>query len=190
MRILLTLVFSCSFLACFNPPQKVSTATSHELWTGDPQQLRHWKMAGPGSFVHDGDTVYAQGGMGLYWYSGREFKDFELELEWQVEDVANNSGVFVRFPDPNNDPWIAVNHGYEIQICDTPAPKHNTGSIYSFKAATHIPTKEAGEWNKYRIRVVGQQYTIYINDELVNEFVGDRSEQGYIGMQNHDDASP
>jgi len=96
----------------------------------------------------------------------------------------------VRFPNPGDDPWVAVKEGYEIQICDTPAPKHDTGSVYSFQAATHLPTKPQGEWNKYLIRVVGQQYTISINGELVNSYTGDRSERGYIGLQNHDDGSP
>jgi hypothetical protein len=190
MKFLLTLTVALSAVSCFVPPKKAVEPNVVDLWTGDDAQLDNWQMAGPGEFVHDGNTVYAQGGMGLYWYNERDFKDFELELEWQVQDVSNNSGVFVRFPNPGNDPWVAVNEGYEIQICDTPAPKHNTGSIYSFQAATHIPTKSAGEWNHYRIQVVGQQYTIFINGELVNSYTGERSERGYIGMQNHDDGSP
>jgi hypothetical protein len=146
-------------------------------------------MCGPGEFVIDGG-LKATGGMGMVWYADKSFKDFELTLEWQVEDAANNSGVFVRFPNPGDDPWVAVHQGYEIQVCDTAPEKHNTGSVYSFQAGTHIPTKPVGEWNEYIIRVVGQHYTIYINSEKVNEFDGDRSTEGYIGMQNHDDASP
>jgi hypothetical protein len=147
-------------------------------------------MAGPGEFIVEGDTFYAHGGMGLWWYGEKSFKDFELHLEWKVQDDADNSGVFVRFPHPGNDPWVAVNQGYEIQICDAAQAKHNTGSVYSFQAASHMPTNPAGKWNDYDIKVVGQHYTIRINGEVVNEFDGDRTLEGYIGVQNHDDESP
>ena len=190
MKSLLTLFMMLAAASCSTPAKEDAPNNMIDLWTGEDSQLANWQMAGPGEFVHDGNTVYAQGGMGLYWYNAQAFKDFELELEWQVTDVSNNSGVFVRFPNPGDDPWVAVKEGYEIQICDTPAPKHDTGSVYSFQAATHLPTKPQGEWNTYLIRVVGQQYTISINGELVNSYTGDRSEHGHIGLQNHDDDSP
>ena len=190
MKSPLTLFLVLAAASCSTPAKEDAQNNAIDLWTGEDSQLANWQMAGPGEFVHDGNTVYAQGGMGLYWYNAQDFKDFELELEWQVTDVSNNSGVFVRFPDPGDDPWVAVNEGYEIQICDTPAPKHDTGSVYSFQAATHLPTKPQGEWNTYLIRVVGQQYTISINGELVNSYTGDRSEHGHIGLQNNDDDSP
>jgi 3-keto-disaccharide hydrolase len=159
------------------------------IWS-DASSASEWRMAGPGEFVVEGDTLYAQGGMGLYWYAEREFKDFTLELEWKVTDASNNSGVFVRFPDPGNDPWIAVNQGYELQICDTADDKHNTGSVYSFQGPSAVPTKPVGEWNRYTITVVGQLYTISVNGQKVNQYTGDRTLKGYIGLQNHDDGSP
>lgn len=154
-----------------------------------------WAMAGPGGFHVEGDTMTAHGGMGLYWYTQQAFEDFVLEFEWKVTDATNNSGVFVRFPFPENDkgemdPWVAVHNGYEFQICDTGGDGHNTGSAYSFQGSTHMPTKPVGEWNHYRIEAVGQQYTVTINGEVVNEFTGERQTAGYIGLQNHDDGSP
>lgn len=165
-----------------------SGGSVHTLWDGS--DLSGWRMAGPGEFIVEGDTFYAQGGMGLWWYGEKSFKDFELELEWKVEDPTDNSGVFVRFPNPGDDPWIAVNEGYEIQICDVGKPIHRTGAVYSFQESSHVPTKDVGKWNHYSIKVVGQQYTIRINGELVNEFTGERTLEGYIGVQNHDDESP
>lgn len=160
------------------------------LWSDGNPMENGWAMAGPGTFVVEDGVLKATGGMGLMWYTEQDFADFELQLEWRVEDPAHNAGVFVRFPNPGVDPWVAVNEGYELQICDTASEKHNTGSVYSFQAPTSVPTLGAGGWNQYRIRVVGQQYTLWINDVLVNEFTGDRTLRGYIGLQNHDDASP
>jgi hypothetical protein len=94
----------------------------------------------------------------------------------------------VRFPAPST-PWTAVNEGYEIQICDAADPKHNTGSVYSFQAPSKSAVKPAGEWNKYRIEVRGQKYSIFVNGELVNEFQGSRSLEGHVGLQNHDPES-
>ncbi|RMH03666.1 MAG: DUF1080 domain-containing protein [Planctomycetota bacterium] len=158
------------------------------LWDG--ATLDGWSMAGPGAFLIEDGALRATGGMGLLWYSAESFRDFVLKLEWMVEEAEDNSGVFVRFPDPGDDPWVAVNQGYEIQICDAAEDKHNTGSIYSFQGPTSIPTRPPGEWNEYTITVVGQHYTVQINGETVNEFDGERSREGYIGLQNHDDGSP
>lgn len=188
-------VVSCSeevpvpeFVAAPAEPPPADVVTT--IWgSGDPLE-NGWKMAGPGAFVAEGDTMYATGGMGLLWYAGKDYENFCLELEWQVTEAANNSGVFVRFPDPGNDPWVAVHKGYELQICDAAENKHNTGSVYSFQGPTSIPTKAVGEWNHYSITVVGQTYTIEVNGELVNTYTGERSARGYIGLQNHDDASP
>lgn len=161
----------------------------------DGSDASGWAMAGPGGF-HLGDgAMTAHGGMGLYWYTEKSYGDFELQFEFKVSDKTNNSGVFVRFPYPKNekgemDPWVAVHNGYEFQICDVGGEKHDTGSAYSFQGVSHIPTKDVGEWNHYSVTAIGQQYTVRINGEVVNEFTGERGTEGYIGLQNHDDGSP
>jgi hypothetical protein len=155
----------------------------------DGRNLVGWAMAGPGEFVlGEQGTVSTRGGMGLLWHR-KLFRDFILLLDWKVEKKSDNSGVFVRFPDPKGDPWNAVNQGYEIQIMDEADPKHRTGSVYSFKESSSVPTKDVGHWNHYEIQVVGQRYTIAINGQVVNEWTGERTLEGYVGLQNHDDGS-
>ena len=45
----------------------------------------------------------------------RSFTNYSLKLDWKlVKD--DNGGVFVGFPNPGNDPNVAINQGYEIQI--------------------------------------------------------------------------
>ena len=183
-----------ALLSCQKPLTPIE-AEAKPNWTGwtllsDGSSTDGWEMAGPGEFVVDEGALKATGGMGLFWYAKQPFKDFTLSLEWQVTAKENNSGVFVRFPHPGIDPWVAVNQGYELQICDPGGAKHDTGSVYSFQAASHIPTKSVGEWNHYEITVIGQRYTVKINGERVNVFEGNRTLEGYIGLQNHDDASP
>ena len=120
-----------------------------------------WRMAGPGSFEVVDGALESRGGMGLLWYSARAFADFVLDLDWQVARVEDNSGVFVRFPDVGDDPWVAVNEGYEIQIHDTaPEPIHQTGGVYSFAAPSTVASNPPGSWNHFRIECVGQVYVV------------------------------
>ncbi|HSV16324.1 MAG TPA: family 16 glycoside hydrolase [Tepidisphaeraceae bacterium] len=150
----------------------------------DGKSLTGWHQAGPPGFDLKDGILTAHGGMGLLW-NDRELGDFILRLEFQVSKKEDNSGVFVRFPDPGNDPWIAVNQGHEIQICDTEA-NNRTGAIYNFKDASELATKPVGEWNAMEIKVVGRSYTVTINKKVVNEYTSTtRPLRGHIGLQNH-----
>ncbi|HEY3413040.1 MAG TPA: DUF1080 domain-containing protein [Armatimonadota bacterium] len=153
----------------------------------DGKSLDGWKMAGPGSFklLPDG-SMLAEGGMGLLWYTKAKYKDFELKLDWKALSKTSNSGVFVRFPDPGDDPWKPVNQGYEIQISDTGDDLHRTGAVYTFAPSTFVPGKPYGEWNSEVIKVVGNHYVVTINGKKVCDYVGTRSLEGYIGVQNHE----
>src|SRR5438046_148787 len=63
-------------------------------------------------------ALESEDGMGLLWYAKKKYNDFIFKIDWKVKRITDNSGVFVRFSDPGNDSWIAVNTGYEIQIDD------------------------------------------------------------------------
>ncbi len=156
----------------------------------DGTSLDGWEMAGPGRFVLTGDgTMVSEGGMGLFYYGERSFRNFALELEWRAESDSANSGIFVRFPDKTTDPWYAVENGYELQIYDKGDPAHGTGAVYDQSGFFRQAAKPPGEWNTYRVEVTGQRYQIYVNGEKVNDFFGDRGREGYVGLQNHDDDS-
>ena len=102
----------------------------------------------------------------------------------------DNSGVFVRFPDPGADPFNAVREGYEVQIDDMGVPDgatiHKTGAIYDVQAPSAAGAKPAGEWNSFQIRIVGQRYDVTLNNkQVITNFIGSRSTRGFIGLQNH-----
>ena len=153
-----------------------------------------WCMAGHGKFVlvKDDGSLRSEGGMGLLWYAKKKYKDFVLKVDWKVSRRNNNSGVFIRFSDPDDDPIIAVNTGYEIQIDDMAMPDgntlHKTGAIYNFAAPLNAAiTKPVGQWNTFEIEVTAQKYIVMLNGEIViPEFTGNRNTEGYIGIQNHD----
>ena len=163
------------------------------------QSIDGWRMAGPGKFVfieYD-KSLQSEGGMGLLWYTKKKYKDFILKIDWKVNRKNDNSGVFIRFSDPDNDPSIAVNTGYEIQIDDLAMPDgnpiHKTGAIYNFAAPSNnniplaSPSKPVGEWNTFEIEAINQKYSVILNGKkVIPEFIGNRLTEGYIGIQNHD----
>ena len=85
---------------------------------------------------------------GLLWYSESKYKNFILKLECKASDEGDNSGVFVRFPDPDDNPNNAVRKDYEIQIDDKAGDAiHQTGAIYDFAAPSKVVSKSPGQWN-------------------------------------------
>lgn len=158
-----------------------------------PAELEHWKMAGPGKFAVEGEVATARGGMGLWWFSEEQFQNASLSLEFKLDDPKQNSGIFVRFPDPKNDPWIAVKQGYEIQISGRGVDKKSTGSIYDIQAPIANPLKKNGAWNKMDVHVLDDVITVILNDKIINIFTPEKGrgdKNGYFGIQNHDDESP
>jgi hypothetical protein len=158
----------------------------------DGKTLNGWKMAGDGRFVilESDSALQSEKGGGLLWYSEKEYKNFILKLEWKVSDEGDNSGVFVRFPDPDDNQNIAVREGYEVQIDDKAGdPIHQTGAIYDFAAPSKVVSKPPGQWNTMEIQALDQSYIVIINGEKVTEFTGSRMTEGYIGLQAHDDKS-
>ncbi|PXY24440.1 ThuA domain-containing protein [Prauserella flavalba] len=162
------------------------------LFDGTAASMEAWNQAGPGSFELQSDcTIKSVGGMGLWWHE-KEYAAYSLKMDWKMAG-DDNSGVFVGFPDPGNDPWVAVNQGYEIQIDATDADDRTTGAIYTFQSADLAARDEAlnppGEWNSYEIVVQGQTIKVYLNGVLINDFVSTDPArdlaQGFIGIQNH-----
>jgi hypothetical protein len=156
----------------------------------DGTSLHGWKMCGPGMFVIEHNMITSNGGMGLLWYTKKKFLNFILRVDWKTTAWGDNSGVFVRFTEPDDDPWIAVNTGYEIQIYDEDPPDgnatHRTGAIYDFASPVISASKEPGEWNTFEIHAIDQNYAVILNNKRVTEFTGNRHLEGYIGLQNHD----
>ncbi|MGI5515918.1 ThuA domain-containing protein [Streptomyces sp. CA-106131] len=162
------------------------------LFDGTAGSLSGWKQAGPGSFTLDADgTLTSTGGMGLLWYATSGFSAYSLKLDWKTAG-DDNSGVFVGFP-PSDDPWSAVNNGYEIQIDATDVPDKTTGSVYGFQSADLKKRDRAlnppGEWNTYEIRVEGERLRLWLNGVKINDFTNTdpaRSlRDGHLGIQNH-----
>jgi len=161
------------------------------------------ERSNPGGFIIvDGSLESTPGNdLGMLWYIKPMPADYILRLQWLRWEDAGNSGVFVRFPNPNskgynNTAYVGVVFGFEVQIDEFGAPdgaaKHKTGAIYNEdgQTLTQHPARPAGQWNDYEIRVQGQTYTVLLNGQQVTTFVNGDATRGiaansFVGLQSH-----
>jgi choline dehydrogenase-like flavoprotein len=165
----------------------------------------------PGHFIIANGALESVTGtdLGLFWCTTPMPPDFVLRLEWLRWEDFDNSGVFIRFPNPeskgyNNTAWVAVDFGFEIQIDEFGAPDgqdiHKTGAVYrndgrrDGETFTLKPARPMGQWNQYEISVKGQHYTVSLNGDLVCVFDNPYPGRGlpssasvptFIGLQTH-----
>ena len=104
----------------------------------DGQSTEGWRQIGPGGFTVEAGTLASHGGMGLFYYAERPFRDFVLELEYRTISPGANSGIYIRFPEQTDDPLVPVATGYEIQINDLRDPMEQTGSVSTLVAIWSI----------------------------------------------------
>jgi hypothetical protein len=160
----------------------------------DGQTMKNWRVAGRGTFhATDGALQSVPSfDLGLLWCTIPMPQNYRLELEFFTRTFQTNSGVFVRFRNPEstgyyNPAWSAVfipgqpstPNGFEIQIDNTGAPdglaKHRTGAVYAANYPGDpnpdpaLPPAQAGDFvNPQNALVMAwNQYRIEVNGDVV-----------------------
>jgi type 1 glutamine amidotransferase len=150
-----------------------------------------WSQAGPGGFSNSNATLTSSGGLGMLWYSAKEFRSYSLKLDWMMPGDGN-SGVLIGFP-AGSDPNAAMANGYEVQIDATDTSERTTGAVYGVKPAD-ISVRDAalnppGEWNTFELLVEGERLQVLLNGVTINDFTNTDPARsltsGSIGIQNH-----
>jgi hypothetical protein len=150
----------------------------------DDNMRAHWK-------VEQGEIVFDGKGRSLC--TARDYANFELLVDWKLP-AHGDSGIYLRGSpqvqiwDPHTKPTHA---GSEV----------GSGAFYNNQKNPSKPLKVAdkpiGEWNRFRILMVGEKAHVFLNGELVVnnttlENYWDRSlpifPSGQIELQNHGDA--
>ena len=169
-----------------------------ELWDGE--SLAGWTSVGTGTIARNFMTSLATAGgatsanPGALYYSPRQFKDFELSVDYRTAATNNNGGVFLRFPAPATVGDIDRG-GYQVAILDNGAATTRTGAITqergpvtSFAAPTAPSTlyKPTREWNTLTIRAVRSHIQVWINGVLTATYdqATRNGRAGYIGLEN------
>lgn len=170
-------------------PWRTYQAPARAIFDGTPASFLRWRQAGSGGFVLQPDgTITSVGGLGMLWYPVEAFGDVAITLQWRdirPDECCSNSGVFVRFPNPEDaivppteqrhacqsgnvgNPsmtparvlaeWVAIYCGHEIQINDGTTDPQKTGSVYNFSSLGIEQAKPntRGDWNDFEIRTTG-----------------------------------
>ncbi len=168
---------------------------SEQEWTVlfGGSDLDHWVKIEGGEWSIENGVLVGRNGQnwttnpeitGSWLRTKKMYDDFVLELDYTISE-RGNSGVFIRAAAEKNPAFT----GYEKQITDChgrKVSKYNAG-IYDVVGPTKNMAKPAGEWNHLVIRAEGYRITVHLNGEKVVDFLGNRSREGYIGLQNHDE---
>jgi len=124
---------------------------------------------------------------GSWLRSVKEYSDFLFECEYTISKNGN-SGIFLRSAIEKNPAFS----GHELQIVDDfgRVPQvYTTGALYDVVAAAKNMSKPAGEWNQVKIMARGARIRIWLNGAPVVDYTSSRRTRGYLGLQNHDDAT-
>ncbi len=106
--------------------------------------------------------------------SAKAYADFEMKFEWRAVKDKYNSGFFIR-------------SGEKVGANQLNLAKGSEGAFIGGKLTGSMPVpklqKPAGEWNEWRVLVVGEKVTFWCNGELAWEGTGIQPKEGYIGLQ-------
>jgi hypothetical protein len=122
----------------------------------DEHLRAHWRVEN-GELVNDGKGLYAT--------TDRDYGDFDLHVDWKMLPLGD-SGVYLRGI-PQVQIWDSTNekmfkHGAE----------KGSGGLWNNKGPEgRFPTKlmdrPFGEWNTFKIRMIGERVTVNFNGEDV-----------------------
>ncbi len=167
----------------YDNPDKRAALTPDDLAKfqkeANENMREHWSVV---------DGVLTFDGKGRSLCTAKDYADFEMLVDWKIEK-GGDSGIYLR-------------GSPQVQIWDTAlrlvGAQVGSGGLYNNQKNPSKPTKVAdkpvGEWNTFRIIMVGDKVTVYLNDELVVDNVvmenyWDRSKPiyptGQIELQNH-----
>jgi Domain of Unknown Function (DUF1080) len=195
-------------------PNVLSAAERQAGWKllFDGHSLKGWrgyqkKKAPPGWAVEDGLlTRVAEAGDLI---SEKQFRDFELALEWKIFE-GGNSGIMFRVVEGAE---ATYETGPEMQVLDDARHVDGqnrltaAGSAYGLYAAPAGIVKPAGEWNRVRLLVRGHHVEHWLNGVKVVEYELEspaweakvaaskfrqwpgygRAPKGHIALQDHGD---
>jgi hypothetical protein len=147
----------------------------------DPQHTDRFS-ARDGVLVNDGGTGWMR--------SEKSYRDFEFQAEYRVIKPGSDSGVFFRSSAESMDRephWPT--RCYQLQVVDAQghcmlfghglAPPRFERKADALKSAT----KDAKQWQKIRLKVVGSRAEVALNDVVVTISDAIQVPDGHIGLQ-------
>jgi len=178
----------------------------------DGESFSGWRNYGEkgvreGWKIVDGTMKHTKGGKDLM--TKEQFEDFELKLEWKIDEGAN-SGIFLGVREIKDK---ISRSGIEMQIIDNERhldaknEKNVSGACYGLYKPPAGAGRKAGEWNQVHIIKKGAHYQFFQNGVKTADFDLESTEfidliagakfknwphfaryrKGHIGLQDHGD---
>ncbi len=142
----------------------------------DGKTLDGWKVENCDVEVQDG-CIFLKGGNG--WVRREKvYGDFVLELDWKaVKQEKYDSGVYIRAVPPSGKAhWPAKN---QVNL-----RQDRMSNIADYKGAvTRTDLVKPGEWNHFRLVVVGATAELLINGKQAWKIDNLKPASGLIGLQ-------
>lgn len=141
----------------------------------DGKTLNGWQVTGCETVVQDG-AILLKSGNGLV-RTQKAYRDFVLEIEWKALKPDNwDSGVFFRCDDPPaGKPWPKI---YQANL-----RKGMEGNVNELKGARSEGLTRPGDWNRFKLTVVGATAALEINGKPAWNANGVKNPSGYIALQ-------
>ncbi|QDU96758.1 3-keto-disaccharide hydrolase [Lignipirellula cremea] len=145
----------------------------------DGKTLHGWKVTGCEAVVENGELLLKSGD-GLV-RTHAEYGDFILEFEWKpLLDSKWDSGIYIRAAAPSGkSPWPKK---YQINLLEG-----HEGRLLGFDHPNPTELIKKGDWNRFRITVVGDTASMVINGQPAWKVSGLEASHGYIGFQSEVD---
>lgn len=159
----------------FPPAACASEKTGVRTQAFNGENLDGWHVTGCEVAVEDGKLVIKSGD-GLI-RSDHRYRDCIVELDWRARKPSQwDSGVYFRADlPPEGKPWPAR---YQVNL-----EQGNEGNVKPLPDARSTGLIKPGEWNHFKLTVVGQTAELEINGRRAWKAKGVQGESGYVGFQ-------
>jgi HEAT repeat protein len=125
-------------------PEQLAAAQA----AADDRMRAHWQVV---------DGVLVFDGKGESLCTSADYGDFELLVDWKI-DKGGDSGLYLR-------------GSPQVQIWDPAANPVGSGGLYNNQKGKSAPSEKAdrpvGEWNDFRVIMIGDRVSVYLNDKFV-----------------------
>jgi hypothetical protein len=165
------------FFVCAAATAAESAVFQASLFNG--RDLDGWQVTGCEAVVENGLLVLKSGDG--FVRADERHGDFVLELDWRARRRSNyDSGIYIRADLPVlGKPWP---NRYQVNL-----KQGGEGNLLGVKGGTSSGLAKAGEWNHFKLTVVGDQAELEINGQKAWKTSGLENADGYIGLQSEVD---
>jgi hypothetical protein len=163
------------FAAASTAPLRADEPAGYTRALFNGQNLDGWQVTECEAAAEGGSLVLKSGNG--FVRSDHRYGDFTLELEWKARQAEMyDSGIYFRAELPTGKrPWPTR---YQANLL-----QGQEGNVGQLEGATSSGLVKAGQWNHFKLTVVGSKAALEINGQPAWKADGVEPKSGYLGLQ-------